>query len=42
MEALITIGLTYCLVDFILGIILRRCVLPGLRCRECRQGRGHA
>lgn len=41
MEILVFIGLTYCLADIILSVILRRCVLPGLRCRDCRGNRPH-
>lgn len=36
-EALIFFGLAYCTIDFILAIALGRCVLPGLKCRVCKE-----
>ncbi len=36
MEAMIVAGAAYVLVDFVLGMLLGRCVMPGLRCRACR------
>jgi hypothetical protein len=31
---------SYCVLDFLAGMALGRCVLPGLRCAACRrQGR---
>lgn len=30
------LGLLYVLTDIILGIILGRCVMPGLKCRICK------
>lgn len=27
----------YCSLDFVLGMVLGRCVLPGLRCASCRR-----
>jgi hypothetical protein len=29
-------GVAYATLDFVLGILLGRCVLPGLKCRACR------
>ena len=40
LEMLIAFGVLYCLVDFILGMCLGRCVMPGLRCGACRPPRG--
>ncbi len=37
-ELLVVVGCIYCITDFILGIALGRCVLPGLRCKACRRG----
>lgn len=31
----------YILLDTILGIVLKRCVMPGLKCRACRGGNHH-
>ena len=42
MEAVIVIGVAYCLLDFVLGILLGRCVLPGLRCKACKMEVPHA
>ena len=28
---------TYGLIDFILSMLLGRCVLPGLKCRACKE-----
>ncbi len=36
-ELFIVIGGTYCVADFLLGIALKRCVLPGLKCKACRR-----
>ena len=36
-EALIIAGVLYCLLDLIFALILRRCVLPGLKCPACRR-----
>lgn len=36
---MITIGVAYGLLDFVLAIALGRCVMPGLRCRACREER---
>lgn len=41
-EALIAVGLVYVTADFILGIALGRCVLPGLACRTCRREKGRS
>jgi hypothetical protein len=30
------LALAYVLLDWVLGIVLGRCVLPGLKCRSCR------
>ncbi len=37
-EFFVIVGCIYCATDFILGIALRRCVLPGLKCKTCRRG----
>lgn len=37
-EYAIGAGLAYAAVDFITGLYYGRCVLPGLKCRECRRG----
>ncbi len=34
---LLLAGFTYVVVDAVLGLSLGRCVLPGLRCRDCRR-----
>lgn len=31
----------YCLIDFLLGMCLGRCVLPGLKCRACKLKGAH-
>ncbi len=31
----------YCILDFILGMTLGRCVLPGLKCKACKMGEHH-
>lgn len=36
-EIMVVIGLLYCAADFMLGIALKRCVLPGLKCKACRK-----
>ena len=41
MEALVFMGLAYVVLDWLLGMTLRRCVLPGLRCRACRDTGDH-
>ena len=35
---LMWIGLAYCLIDFVTAILFKRCVMPGLKCRACRDG----
>ena len=35
-EILIWAGVAYVALDFVLGIALGRCVLPGLKCRCCK------
>lgn len=35
-EILVFGGLVYVLVDLVSGLVLGRCVVPGLRCRACR------
>lgn len=41
LEALIWIGFAYCVADFVLGVALGRCVLPGLKCRACKEAERH-
>lgn len=36
-EGIIIAGVIYVIVDFVLAVALDRCVMPGLRCRACRQ-----
>ncbi len=36
-ELFIVVGMTYAIADFMLGIALKRCVLPGLKCKACRK-----
>jgi hypothetical protein len=31
-------GIAYIVLDFVLGMTLGRCVLPGLKCSACRGG----
>jgi hypothetical protein len=31
------LGLTYVTADFVLAILYGHCVLPGLRCRACKE-----
>ena len=33
----LVIGLVYVVIDFVLGMVLGRCVLPGLKCKACRK-----
>ena len=40
-QLLVVAGLLYALVDFITGIVFQRCVMPGLKCRECKNGGKH-
>jgi hypothetical protein len=39
LEILVLVGIMYVLLDFSLGIGLKRCVLPGLKCRVCRESK---
>ena len=36
-EIFILVGFCYAVADFALGIALKRCVLPGLKCKACRK-----
>ncbi len=36
MEWLVYAVVGYCLADFVLGMLLGRCVVPGLKCKACR------
>lgn len=36
-ELFIAVGVIYAALDFVLGIALKRCVLPGLKCKVCRK-----
>lgn len=43
-ELLVYAGVIYVIADFALGMALRRCIMPGLKCRACRErptGGGH-
>ncbi len=37
MEIFIVVGCIYAIADFLTGIILGRCFLPGLKCKACRK-----
>lgn len=32
---LIYVGVAYVIADFVLGMVLGRCVMPGLKCKAC-------
>ncbi len=34
---LLVIGLAYVVIDAVLGLVLGRCVVPGLRCPACKR-----
>jgi len=36
-EIFLVVGFTYVVADFLFGIFLGRCVLPGLKCKACRK-----
>lgn len=36
-EVFIVLVCAYFALDIVLGIALKRCVLPGLKCKECRK-----
>lgn len=36
-ELFIVLGCAYVILDVVLGIALKRCVLPGLKCKVCRR-----
>lgn len=38
---LVAFLLVYVLADFVSGIVLKRCVLPGLKCGACRVQERH-
>ena len=40
-EFIIGMGLGYVAADIVFGMVLGRCVMPGLRCRACKHKRGH-
>ncbi len=34
------LALAYVVLDLVLGVVLGRCVLPGLKCGSCRENKG--
>ena len=36
-EIALVAGIVYVILDFVLSLTLGRCVLPGLKCRVCRE-----
>jgi len=38
LNAILLLGVSYCIADFVLGFATGRCVMPGLRCRACKRG----
>lgn len=36
-EVLLFLGLAYAVTDLVLSVWLGRCVVPGLKCGECRE-----
>lgn len=42
MQTAIFIMVAVVIVDFVAGLILKRCVVPGLKCESCKKGGDHA
>lgn len=36
-QVIVVIGCSYMVLDMVLGIALKRCVLPGLKCKACKR-----
>lgn len=37
LEIVIAAGILYTVADFITGMMYKRCIMPGLKCRECKE-----